>query len=338
MIITCSKCKKKYTVDERTMPCKGQMAKCNACGYRFEIGVPFNQLIVCPKCGSNNQPKTQECIKCGIVFDKYNDRAKFQEEKLDVQDKRSVGNDKNSQQWRSAWLVFASIYLLIVLIDSFLVFPNERNRPYRDKYFAAVDMIQSFPFIEQVEDIKQNIESMIDHRIPTSQIYHEFEYSCRLVHPWVNIKKFNGVVKAQFPDDTIIRFDGRHLTVHIIRESMMYDKLFKTFPSIINLHLKHRKLNYREKTFYLYQDHNYLDFSIIDKKCEDIERWLISRFALFFFFVWLFPVAIVYIIGLLFEWYRQPLYEERPMKNVQSCSSSRESMLSTGEYIESFEE
>ena len=96
MIVQCQQCMAKYKLDESKIPGERVTVKCSRCQHIFLVSKenqshqePPVQLSLeegsekadqdsfqCPNCGFE-QPHSQECIKCGIIFSKYKPRAEM---------------------------------------------------------------------------------------------------------------------------------------------------------------------------------------------------------------------------------------------------------------------
>ncbi len=93
MIIECSTCHKKYTIDENKIPVGAKQAKCKACGKNILLnpvpaspspkpkGAPATPTKTCPKCGhQRNDPKQNECPSCGVLFNKIKEISRRRKE------------------------------------------------------------------------------------------------------------------------------------------------------------------------------------------------------------------------------------------------------------------
>jgi predicted Zn finger-like uncharacterized protein len=94
MIIECSTCHKRYSIDENKVPADTKQAKCKACGKNILLNpipaspsskqvkkVPATPIKSCPKCGHQfAEPKQNECPVCGIILNKYTEIVKRKRE------------------------------------------------------------------------------------------------------------------------------------------------------------------------------------------------------------------------------------------------------------------
>ena len=96
MIVQCEQCMAKYRLEESRIPGEKAKVKCSRCQHIFHVSkeIPSHQEpsmqlpheqepeksiqtpFQCPQCGFE-QPHSQECIKCGIIFSKYKRRAEM---------------------------------------------------------------------------------------------------------------------------------------------------------------------------------------------------------------------------------------------------------------------
>jgi len=97
MIVQCEQCMAKYRLDDSRIPGEKATVRCSRCQHMFlvskesltqpeappiEVSLkegreqPTQPLFQCPNCGFE-QPYSQECIKCGIIFSKYKPRAEM---------------------------------------------------------------------------------------------------------------------------------------------------------------------------------------------------------------------------------------------------------------------
>ncbi len=78
MHIQCSHCKTKYRIRNWKTKVKKKTVRCPECGNQIPVSanMPVEtqytvpKTIQCPKCGQKQQ-KSQECVKCRIIFEKY---------------------------------------------------------------------------------------------------------------------------------------------------------------------------------------------------------------------------------------------------------------------------
>ncbi len=97
MMVQCEQCMAKYKLDDSRIPGEKAKVRCSRCQHMFlvskeipsppepppiEVSLkeapeqPVQPLFQCPNCGFE-QPHSQECIKCGIIFSKYKPRAEM---------------------------------------------------------------------------------------------------------------------------------------------------------------------------------------------------------------------------------------------------------------------
>jgi predicted Zn finger-like uncharacterized protein len=96
MIVQCEQCNAKYRLDESRIPQEKAKVKCSRCQHIFFVAKESSShreppsplsieetpkestqdLFQCPNCGFQ-QPPSQDCIKCGIIFSKYKPRTEM---------------------------------------------------------------------------------------------------------------------------------------------------------------------------------------------------------------------------------------------------------------------
>ncbi len=202
---------------------------------------------------------------------------------------------KKINNYLKSWFAFSVIYLICVIIYSIIIFPNEQDRPKRDRLIATIDLIEFSDFDYEVEKIKAIIEDMIDRRVRKSEIYAFFEMSCKDLDFRAYIKKTNSMIKATFNNGSMLKFIDRNSSIKLIKREIPHSGLFTFFPSFRELHTIHKDIDYFEKATELQETYNFLDFSKIEKKYRESVKWLIPRFLLFAFLIWLIPVFLSFL-------------------------------------------
>lgn len=73
MKIQCPSCQHAGTVPDEKVPVAGVTVTCPKCQTKFHLSLPAKPIppsdFFCPKCGTS-QPRSDACIKCGIIFSK----------------------------------------------------------------------------------------------------------------------------------------------------------------------------------------------------------------------------------------------------------------------------
>jgi predicted Zn finger-like uncharacterized protein len=304
MLVNCPNCKKEYTINQNQYIQSRLVARCGVCGDSFKVQLESNQKIICPNCNFN-QLNNKECQRCGIIFDKFkNNEKKSSIASSEAELTKAVKADK-ALFWKKAWLVVSILYFIIVVIDCILVLPSERNRPLRDRLGATIDLVEYSYFLQQVTFVQVAIEDMIDRRSRKSHIYYFFEDSCRKISPGIRFRKSNPMIKAIFPDGTVLKYVDRDSTVYLKKKNIPNNHQFSFFPSLKALHTNYKEIDYEGEADKLQTGYGYyLDFSKIEEKYQSSMKWLVPRFILFYFLIWFIPVFLAYFLFRMIGYYR----------------------------------
>ncbi len=158
MIIQCEQCNVKYRLDESRIPAKRAKVRCSRCQHVFlvsqenqfhrETSIPLSLDEVpkesaqdpfqCPQCGFQ-QPHSEECIKCGIIFSKYKPRSEMPPSPYH-RDAGGFGLDQNlideqaepiPMMYAGFWRRFAAIFIdgiILGLLISLPIYIFSRNQ------------------------------------------------------------------------------------------------------------------------------------------------------------------------------------------------------------------
>jgi len=290
-MVNCPICKKENRANPDCNINTDLSVSCETCGSHFKIEDRSEEKIICPRC-AYSQDKGIECLKCGVIFAKLKEIELFAAP-LDGGNDTEIENRESEKRNKiiKSWIFFSIIYLICVIFYSMVIFPNERDRPKRDRLIATIDLIAFSDFEPQVEAIKDELEDMIDRRVRKSEIYEFFEISTQALEWGVSIKKSNAMIKAKFRNGTILKFVDRNSSVYLIRSEIPHIGLFKFFPSFIGLHTVYKDIDFDEVATELQEENNFLDFSMIEQKYIESMKWFVPRFILFAFLLWIIPVS-----------------------------------------------
>lgn len=304
MMVKCPNCEKEYRVDPNQHVHSILSARCKACNTHFKLDFDACTRIICPNC-SFEQIKSKECKKCGVIFEKFKEQTKMPPhnngKKISTQDL----TEAKLFNWRKVWLICSILYFIVVIVDCIIVYPNERNRPKREKFYATIDLIEYYDFLKKLAPIKLALEDMSDRRERKSRIYEFLQRGCQSTGKFYILKKSNTMVKAHFQDGTVFTYDDRDSTVSLIKKKIPDNNHFKFFPTLNGLHTIYKNIDLDEEIDGLQTLYDFLDYSIIEEEYQNSVKWLNARFVLFGFLLFIIPVLIGYFLTCMINYYQR---------------------------------
>jgi len=133
---------------------------------------------------------------------------------------------------------------------------------------------------------------MIDRRERKSVIYDIFEGSSKAIDWGVSVRKSTAMIRATFSNGTILKFVDRNSSVSLIRSEIPHSGLFTVFPSFMELHAVYKNIDFDEKATELQEGYDDLDYEPIEYKFVQSMKWVIPRFILLVFLLWVIPVSL----------------------------------------------
>ena len=291
MRIFCPICKKEYSAEPDCPANIDQIVSCRSCGGRFTIPARSSASVVCSNCGYG-QEKGIECLNCGVVFEKLKEKEVVSDSLGGNDTKSGIDQSGSRNKIFKRWIFLSIIYLICVILYSTVIYPNERDRPKRDRLTATMRLIEYSDFELQAEALKVEIENMIDSRARKSVIYGIFEDIARGIDRGVVVRKSTAMIKARFSNGTILKFVDRNSSVVLIKSEITSKGLFTVFPSYTELHTVYKNIDFEEKADELQEVYDDLDFEPIEYKFVQSMKWVIPCFILLVFLLWAIPVTL----------------------------------------------
>lgn len=197
---------------------------------------------------------------------------------------------------KTTWFIFSIAYLCLVIFDFIVIYPNERERPERDRLFATIELIEYSFKLQRLKSIEQTVNQMIENDSPGWRVFAYFAESCKAIEPSVKILKSDKAIQAKFIDQTLLEYDAETSFINLTDKNIPSKNFFTGFPNLIDLHIIYKKIDYDAKVLELHDNFKDLDFSSIEDKYIKSLVWILPRFVFFGFIIWFFPVSIGLLI------------------------------------------
>ena len=203
---------------------------------------------------------------------------------------------KRQKKIKLGWFILSIIYLGLIVFDFIVIYPNEKNRPARDRLYGTVELIENSFKFRQLDAIEETVNQMIANNSPQWQIFDYLEKSCRSIDPGVQISKSKRHMKAQFNRKAIVEYDATTAFINIAEEDKLSKHLFTFFPNLKRLHVIYKNIDYNERALELQDKYGNLDFTSVEDKFNKYSIWILSRYIVFGFIIWIVPVSIGYLV------------------------------------------
>ena len=246
MMVNCPKCQNENTGDPDTSSNTDLFMSCETCGSWFRIKAGSSEKMTCPKCGYR-QESGPACLDCGVIFAKLAHQELASDPSNLSQPMTADRQTGNHNRLFKSWIIFSIVYLIGVLLYSTVIYQNERNRPYRDRLTATIQLIEFSDFELEIEAIKKELEDMIDRRERKSAIYDHLESYATILDHTVAIRKSKAMIKATFRNGTILKFVDRSSSVYLIKPEIPHRDLFTILPSFTELHTVYKNIDFEER-------------------------------------------------------------------------------------------
>jgi len=203
---------------------------------------------------------------------------------------------KRQKKIKIGWFIVSIIYLGLIVFDFKVIYPNEKNRPARDRLYGTVELIENSYKFRQIKSIEETVEHMIVNNSPQWQIFNYFEKSCRAIDHSVQISKSNKHMTAKFKGKATIEYDATTSFIGLTEEDKLSKHLFTFFPDLMSLHVIYKKVDYNEQALELQDKHGNIDYTPVEEKYNKYSIWVLPRFIFFGFIILFVPVSIGYLV------------------------------------------
>lgn len=202
--------------------------------------------------------------------------------------------------WHRLWILFSSIYLIVVIVGSIFFFIDEKSNLKNQKCFKIIEQVYFYLKKEKINDVIVKLEKVIDTKDPKAL------KSAELFLHGISLRKTSKTLfvtientEIEYPIETPTKVVCSSLKEFLIEAIKK--------PDLTDLR-KIRYESYRDLTDDEIISKGYkkygsvIDFSTIDKEFENKSKNFLYRFFLITFAVWIVPVVVIYILGLSIGW------------------------------------
>jgi len=213
--------------------------------------------------------------------------------------------------WHRLWILFSSIYLIVVIVGSIFFFKDEKSNLKNQKCFKIIEQVYFYLKKEKINDVIVKLEKVLNTKDPkalkSAELFlHGISLRKTSKTLFVNIENADSKgewevvnTEIEYPIETptnVVCSSLKEFLIEAIKK-----------PDLIDLR-KIRYESYRDLTDDEIISKGYkkygsvIDFSTIDKEFENKSKNFLYRFFLIAFAVWIVPVVVIYILGLSTGW------------------------------------
>jgi hypothetical protein len=203
---------------------------------------------------------------------------------------------KIQKKIKIGWFILSLLYFFVIVSDFILIYPNEKNRPARDRLYGTVELIQNSFKFRQLDSIVETVQLMIVNSSPQWKIFYYLEKSCRSIDPGVKILKSKKHMRAKFKGKATIEYDAATSFISLTEGEDLSRHLFTFFPNLKSLHVVYKNIDYNERALELQDKYGSIDFTSLEKKYNKYSILILPRFIFFGFLIWLIPVSLGYLL------------------------------------------